>query len=71
MDKIEIENEGISSHFPMGQKTQNIPNGFAGKVCSKNLLFPRIYKRYTVPIMNAMEMFVPVLTLNVQLLYRF
>ena len=28
-------------------------------------IYPRICKQYIVPIMNPMEMFVPVLTLNV------
>ena len=34
-------------------------------------IYPRIYKRYTVPIMNPMEMFVHVMTLTVQLLNGF
>ena len=34
-------------------------------------IYPRIYERYTVPIMNPMEMFVPVLSVNVQLLFGF
>ena len=34
-------------------------------------IYHRIYERYTVPIMNPMEIFVSVLSVNVQLLFGF
>ena len=56
MNEVEVENGDIYSHVPMGQKRQNIANGFTAGIRSENSLFD-ILQIITQPVSS--ELFEP------------